>query len=117
MQIRHALLGIILGIVTLLAYLKNSFLGSLMLLPPAYLWMFMKHNRRFDSRLLNSFLFVGGLASFIAICLAMTTIFYVGVFYWYLFLAVSYGLVSVYAAILAFAVITVGIRILRNLIL
>jgi hypothetical protein len=116
-ETRKSLLGAILGVVVLLAFAKNSYLGTLLLLPPAYLWMFMKANRRFDSRVLNGALFLGGLVSFIAVCIALSAIFHVGVFYWYLFLAVSYGLISVYAAILAFMVIAVGIRILRNLIL
>lgn len=116
-QIRHSLLGIILGIIVLLAFLKNSYLATLLLLPPTYLWMFMKKSRRLDSRLFNSLLFIGGLVSFIAICVVMATIFHVGVFYWYLFLAISYGLISMYAAILALAVVTVGIRILRNIVL
>ncbi|MEW6057193.1 MAG: M28 family metallopeptidase [Bdellovibrionota bacterium] len=116
-QIRHSLLGVTLGLITFFAFVKNSYLSTLMLMPPAYLWMFMKNNRKFDSRLLNALLFLGGLASFIAICIVLTAIFHIGVFYWYLFLAVSYGLISVYAAVLSLAVITVGIRILRNLVL
>lgn len=117
-RIRHSVHGVILGAVIFLAFLKNSYLGVLMLLPPAYLWMFMKSGpRRANSRLLNGLLFFGGLLSFIAICLIMAMVFHLGVFYWYLFLAISYGLISVYTMILAFAVITVGIRLLRNLIL
>lgn len=115
--IRHSLLGIILGVLIAAAFAKNAYLASLLLMPPAYLWMFMRNSRTLDTRLHNGLLFLGGLASFIAICVIMTSVFHVGVFYWYMFLAVSYGLISVYAAVVAFAVISVGIRILRNLVL
>ncbi len=116
-RIRHSVLGIVLGAIIVLAFAKNSYLASVLLVPPAYLWMFMKNNRRRKSRIINAALFFGGFVSLIAICIAMTAVFHVGVFYWYMFLAVSYGLISIYAAILAFAVFAVGIRILRNLIL
>ena len=116
-EIRHTLLGIILAAIVVLAFARNPWLATTLLLPPAYLWMFMKSSRTIDSRVFNGLLFLGGLVSFIAICIAMTMVFHVGIFYWYMFLAISYGLISVYAAILSFAVLTVGIRILRNLVL
>jgi len=115
-EIRHCLMGIILGVIIFLAFLENSWAGTLLLIPPAYLWMFMKNNRRFDSKLLNALLFFGGLISFVALCMLMAMIFHVGIFYWYLFLASAYGLISMYAAILAFAVIAVGVRIVKHLI-
>ncbi len=114
-RIRHSLLGIILGLIIVLAFLKNEHLGTLLVLPPAYLWMFMKNSRTIDSKLLNILLFIGGLLSLIAVCVITSFVFHIGVLYWYLLLAAAYGLVSVYAAVLAFALIAVAIRILRNL--
>ncbi|MBI3558599.1 MAG: M28 family peptidase, partial [Deltaproteobacteria bacterium] len=70
-HIRHILMGIILTLVILLACAKNIYLASVLLIPPVYLWMFMKNNRHRKSRIVNAALFFGGFVSFIAICIAM----------------------------------------------
>lgn len=114
MQIRHSVLGIVLGAFAIMGFAQNSYLSTLLVLPPSYLWMFMRNNRNLDSKLLNSLLFLGGLSSALAVSIAVTMIFSLGVLYWYLFLAMAYGLVTFYTVIVAVAIITVGIRVLRN---
>lgn len=116
-QIRHSVLGIVLGAVLIIGFVQNPYLSTLLVLPPSYLWMFMRNNRKLDSKLLNALLFIGGLASSLAVAIAITMVFSLGVLYWYLFLATAYGLVTFYTVLVAVAIIAVGIRVLRNLIL
>ncbi|MBI2712343.1 MAG: M28 family peptidase [Bdellovibrio sp.] len=116
-EIRHALLATLLTLVIFLAFLKNSYLAVLLLLPPAYFWTAIRNRKRPEDRLLNVLLLVGGSITFVALAVLMSTVFHVGVFYWYIFLAAAYGLISAYTVVLFFTVITVMIRLFKSFVL
>ncbi len=115
-EIRHALHAALLAFIIFLAFLKNSYLGTLLLLPPAYFWTAMTHRRKPEDRWLNMLLLVGGSITLITITIVMATIFHLGVVYWYLFLAAAYGLISAYSVVLFFMAMTVMIRLFRSLV-
>jgi hypothetical protein len=114
--VRQALHAILLALIIFLAFLKNSFLATLLLLPPAYFWTAMRHRSKAEDRWVNMLLLVGGSITFIIITIVMTTIFHVGVVYWYLFLAAAYGLISAYSVVLFFMALTSMIRLFRSLV-
>ncbi|MEO5969716.1 MAG: M28 family peptidase, partial [Bdellovibrionia bacterium] len=114
-EVRHAVHTLFLFLIILLAFLKNSYLAVLLLLPPAYFWTSLnfKHHRR--SRFINGLLVLLGSVTFVAMTAVMTTVFHVGVFYWYIFLAASYGLFSIYAVVLFIVSISLMIRMFRSI--
>jgi hypothetical protein len=114
---RHTVLTAILTFIIFLAFLKNSYLATLLLLPSAYCWMVIDAKRNHENRAVNGFLLAGGAITFIAIAVILNTVFHVGVFYWYLFLSTTYGLISSYATILFLLSITVMIRLFRSFVL
>jgi hypothetical protein len=116
-KVRHTVLTAILAIIIVLAFLKNSYLGTLLLLPPAYFWMAIDSKRRGEGRAVNGLLILGGAITFIAVAIILNTVFHVGVFYWYLFLSAIYGLISTYATTLFLLSITVMIRLVRSFVL
>ncbi len=116
-KIRHTVLTALLALIIALAFLKNSYLGTLLLLPPAYFWMAIDCRKDHEGRAVNTLLILGGAVTFLAIAIVLNTVFHVGVFYWYLFLSVTYGLISTYAVILFFLSITVMIRLFRSFVL
>ena len=116
-EVRHSIHAGFLVTVIVAAFLKNSYLASLLLLPPAYCWTFIRSERRVESRALNALLLMGGAITFVALAVVMSTVFYVGVFYWYLFLATAYGLISAYSVVLFFMALTVMIRLFRSFVL
>lgn len=116
-EIRHALHAVFLAIVIFLAFLKNSYLAVLLLLPPAYLWTALRSKRRTEDRILNTLLLLGGAITFVAIAVIMTTVFNVGVLYWYIFLSAAYGLISAYTVILFFMALTIMIRLFKSFVL
>lgn len=116
-EIRHALLAGFLTLVIFLAFLKNSYLAVLLLLPPAYFWTAIRNRRRAEDRVLNVLFLIGGSLTFVALAVLMSTVFHVGVFYWYIFLSAAYGLISAYTVVLFFMVITVMIRLFRSFVL
>jgi len=116
-EIRHALHAGFLTLIILLALVKNSYLAVLLLLPPAYLWTAIRRRRRPEDRLLNGLLLLGGAITFLATAMLLTTIFNVGVVYWYIFLAAAYGLISAYSVVLFFMALTVMIRLFRSFVL
>ena len=86
-EVRQALNSAVLALVIFLAFLKNSYLAVLLLLPPAYFWMTMsKSKRQRERRTINALLLFGGSITFVVMAIVMGTIFHVGVVYWYLFL-------------------------------
>jgi hypothetical protein len=113
-EIRHAVHAALLAVVIFLAFLKNSYLAVLLLLPPAYFWTAMRARRRKESRILNILLLLGGSITFVTVAIVMSTIFHVGVIYWYLFLAATYGLISAYSVVLFFMALTIMIRLFRS---
>ncbi len=116
-KVRHTVLTALLAMIIALAFLKNSYLGTLLLLPPAYCWMAIDCRKDHEGRAVNTLLILGGAVTFLAIAIVLNTVFHVGVFYWYLFLSVTYGLISTYAVILFFLSITVMIRLFRSFVL
>jgi len=116
-EIRHALHAAFLAFIILLAFLKNSYLATLLLLPPAYFWMTLNARRHTKDRILNGLLLFGGSVTFVAVAVVISTIFHVGSFYWYLFLSAAYGLVSAYSVILFFMALTVMIRLFKSFVL
>ncbi len=116
-RIRHTVLTAFLALIIFLAFLKNSYLGTLLLLPPAYLWMAIDSKHNHEGRAVNSLLIFGGAVTFIAIAVILNTVFHVGVFYWYLFLSATYGLISPYAVLLFLMSITVMFRLFRSFVL
>jgi flagellar biogenesis protein FliO len=115
-DVRQAFHAALLLLVIGLAFLKNSYLATLLLVPPAYLWTAMRSRRRVEDRLMNGFLLIGGAITFVTMTIILTQIFYVGVVYWYLFLSATYGLISAYTVVLFFMVLTVMIRLFRSLV-
>ncbi len=116
-DIRHTLHAAFLALIIILAFLKNSYLAVLLLLPPSYLWTALYARRGTKQRVLNGLLLIGGSITFVTMLLVLTTIFHVGVAYWYLFLAAAYGLISAYSVVLFFMALTVLIRLFRAFVL
>lgn len=116
-EIRHALHAAFLALIIFLAFLKNSYLATLLLLPPAYFWTALRARRRREDRIVNILLLLGGAVTFIVTVIVLNTIFHVGVAYWYLFLSAAYGLISAYSVVLFFMALTVMIRLFRAFIL
>lgn len=116
-EIRHAFHAIFLALIIFLAFLKNSYLATLLLLPPAYLWTSLRARRRRANRIVNLLLLLGGAITFIITVVILNTIFHVGVPYWYLFLAAAYGLISAYSVVLFFMAVAVMIRLFRAFII
>ncbi len=117
LEVRHTLHAALLGIIIVLAFLKNSYLALLLLLPPAYFWTALKARRKTEDRILNGLLLIGGAITFVAMAIILGTVFHVGVLYWYLFLAAAYGLISAYTVVLFFTALTVMIRLFRSFVL
>ena len=117
-ELRHAFHSMVLALVIVLAFLKNGYLATLMLLPPAYSWTAMRSRRRGkEDRIMNGLLLMGGAITFVTMAIILTQIFHVGSVYWYLFLSTAYGLVSAYTAVLFFMVLAVMIRLLKSFVL
>jgi hypothetical protein len=116
-EIRQALHTGFLAFIIFLAFLKNSYLAVLLLLPPAYFWTAIRARRHTQGRFMNSFLLIGGAITFLATAILLSSVFHVGVVYWYLFLATAYGLISAYSVVLFFMALTVMIRLFRSFVL
>lgn len=112
-DIRHALHAFLLTLTVALAFAKNSYLGTLLLLPPAYFWVFLRSRRRVEDRILNTLFLLAGTLSIVAIVLIFATVFHIGVVYWYMFLAATYGLFSAYSVVLFLMALTVMLRLFR----
>lgn len=117
LEIRHGLHAALLALIIFLAFLKNSYLATLLLLPPAYFWTALRAKHKQRNRVLNALLLLGGAVTFIITIIVLSTIFHVGVAYWYLFLSAAYGLISAYSVVLFFMALTVMIRLFRTFIL
>ncbi|OFY99275.1 MAG: hypothetical protein A2070_11390 [Bdellovibrionales bacterium GWC1_52_8] len=83
--------------ITALAFAVNSHFAVMALLFPAYTWSFISNSK---SRVLNSALLSLGPISFVAVLAYLTSIFHLGVSYWFLLLSASYGLILPITAIL-----------------
>ncbi|MEK6580234.1 MAG: M28 family peptidase, partial [Bdellovibrionota bacterium] len=116
-EIRHALHAVFLALIIFLAFLKNSYLAVLLLLPPAYFWVIIRTRKKAEDRIFNFLLLLGGAITFITTAVVLTTIFHIGVIYWYLFLSATYGLISAYTVVLFFMVLTVMIRLFRSFVM
>jgi hypothetical protein len=113
-QVRHSVQTALLALIIFLAFLKNSYLGTLLLLPPAYFWTTLSRRRHKKGRALNVALILSGTITFIAIAAVLNTVFHVGVFYWYLFLSATYGLISAYSVVLFLLAMTVMTRLFKS---
>jgi len=113
-EVRHAVNGLFLTIVIIFGFIGNSYLTFLLLLPPAYFWTLLNPPVSTKQRIKNFFLILGGTSTFIILIIALSTIFHIGVSYWYIFLSTAYGLISVYSAVTFFMALTVMIRLLRG---
>ena len=116
-EIRQSVHAAFLAFIITLAFFKNSYLAVLLLLPPAYFWTAIRAQRRTSNRIVNGLLLLGGSVTFVAIAILLSTVFHVGVFYWYLFLSAAYGLISAYSVVLFFMALTVMIRLFRSFVL
>jgi hypothetical protein len=116
-EVRQAFHACMLALIIFLALIKNSYLGTLLLLPPAYLWMAIRTRGKAEDRVLNTLLLLGGAITFVTVAVVMGTIFHVGIVYWYLFLSAAYGLISAYSVVLFFMALTVMIRLFRAFVL
>lgn len=116
-EIRHAVHAVALAALIILALLGNSYLATLLLLPPAYFWTAVRTGDGPPNRLLNFLLLLGGALTFLVMIIVMTTVFHVGVAYWYMFLAASYGLISVYSVVLFLIAVTIMIRLFRSFVI
>jgi flagellar biogenesis protein FliO len=81
LEVRHSLHAVFLTLIIFLAFLKNSYLAVLLLLPPAYLWMFIRARQKTEDRILNGLFLVGGAITFVIMSLLMATIFHIGPVY------------------------------------
>ena len=117
LEVRHAFHGVLLTFIIFLAFLQNSYLAVLLLLPPAYSWMALRTQRSRNARMLNLILLFGGVITFLIMTIVMSSIFHIGFVPWYLFLGTSYGLISAYAVVLALAVIAMGLRLFKKFVL
>ncbi|HTL12117.1 MAG TPA: M28 family peptidase [Bdellovibrionota bacterium] len=113
-EVRHAFHGVLMTLLITAAFLKNSYLAVLLLLPPAYLWSFIKVGRGPQDRLVNLLLLLGGTITLVALVVLMTTVFHVGVAYWYIFLSAAYGLFSAYAVVLFLVALAIMFRLFRS---
>lgn len=116
-EIRQSLHAFFLAIIIAIGMVMNSFLASLFLIPPAYFWTAVRSRKGVESRLLNALFLLGGAVTLVGIAIAMSLIFHVGVFYWYVFLAVAYGLISTSAMIAFLMALTVMLRLFRHFVL
>lgn len=116
-EIRHSFHAAFLAIIIFLAFLKNSYLATLLLLPPAYLWTLIRARGHERHRILNALLVLGGAITFVTVTIILTTIFHIGVIYWYLFLSAAYGLISAYTVVLFFMALAIMIRLVRAFVL
>jgi MFS family permease len=117
LDVRHSVHAVFLTVIIFLAFLKNSYLAVLLLLPPAYLWMFLRVRQKTEDRILNGLFLVGGAITFVIMSLLMATIFHIGPIYWYLFLSAAYGLISAYTVVLFLMALTIMIRLFRRFVL
>lgn len=115
-NIRQSLHFFILALIIFAAMLKNSFLASLALLPPAYFWSALRARPK-KSRSLNLLLIAAGSITLISVLIALSNVFFIGVTYWYVFLAVSYGLISAYSIVLFVMALTIMVRLTRAFVL
>lgn len=117
LEIRHAFHGIFLSLAIVAGFIGNSYLTVLLLFPPAYLWTALRTRRGAGDRALNFLLLLGGAITFIGMSVALSTVFHIGVVYWYVFLSAAYGLISVYAAVLFLIILAILIRLFRSFVL
>ena len=113
-EARQAVHGVLLAIVIFLAFLKNSYLATLMLIPPAYLWLAIRVRKQVQGKIINGLLIFSGAITLVAMSLVMSQVFHLGVFYWYVFLGAAYGLFSVYTIVLAITIIAIMLRLARG---
>ncbi len=113
-EIRHCVHAGFLTLVIVLAYFGNSSLAVLLLAPPAYSWAFVRSRETGSGRILNTLLLLGGSVTFLAMIIVMTTVFHVGIVYWYMFLSAAYGLFSVYSVVLFALAIAIMLRLFRS---
>ncbi|MEK7690579.1 MAG: hypothetical protein AAB425_06130, partial [Bdellovibrionota bacterium] len=112
-EIRKSLHGIILAVIIVFGLIQNSWLTVLTLVPPAYLWVGLRANRKVESRALNALLLAGGAITMVICMVLLGTIFHIGAVYWYMFLAAAYGLISAYAVVVFMIVVTIMVRLFR----
>jgi hypothetical protein len=115
-EIRHAFHAAFLALMILIGFPKNSYLVVLLLVPPAYFWTMIRNRRRREDRIPNLLLLIGGSITFVVFSFVLSTLFHIGVVYWYIFLAATYGLISAYSVVMFFMALTVMIRLLRSVI-
>lgn len=115
-EIRHAFHAFFLLVLIILAMAANSSLAVLLLGPPAYFWTFIRSRKKRNTgdRIYNVLLLLGGSITFLIMVVVMSTIFHVGIVYWYLFLSAAYGLFSVYAVVLFLLALATMIRLFRS---
>ena len=112
-EVRHAFQNALLGLIIAAAFAKNPHGTVLFLIPPAYFWSALRNYDRIQGRVLNLALLGCGAITLVAAAAVMTTIFHVGVPYWYLFLSASYGLIPAHTMVLFVMALAVMIRLFR----
>jgi hypothetical protein len=73
----------------------------------------MRARKRLEDRILNILLLCGGTLTFIVTIIVLSTVFHIGIVYWYIFLSAAYGLFSAYAVVLFLMAVAVMIRLFR----
>jgi hypothetical protein len=111
LHVRHSVQTIALALTIVVAFFGNSYLATLLLLPPAYFWTLLHRGR---GRWINFLLILGGTLSLLILGIIVTRVFHLGIVYWYVFLATAYGLISAYTAVVFFILMAMLIRALRH---
>lgn len=116
-EIRKSLYGIILTFIIAMAIAKNSFVTVLLVAPAAYIWIFLKIRKSKTGKLTNAFLLLSGAITAVVTIIVSTSVFHVGIVYWYLFLGLSYGMISVYSALLGIIFFAMMFRLFKHFVL
>lgn len=116
-EARHALHSFLMSVAIVFAMMKNSYLATLLLLPPAYFWAALRARKTLEGKLLNGAILLGSTLTLSATLIVLATQFHLGVIYWYLFLAASYGLISAYSISITILVVGSLVRLFHRFVL
>ena len=90
---RRVTLLIVFSILVLAAWVLNGFTAALLLAPAAYLWLWIAPRPLSAGKALNVMLALGGILPLVGVFIALGTTPGLGLFWWFLTLAATYGLI------------------------
>lgn len=90
---RRVTLLIVFSVLVLVAWLLNGFAAALLLAPAAYLWPWITPRPFSAGKTLNVMLALGGVLPLVGVFIAVGTTPGLGLFWWFLLLAATYGLI------------------------